>query len=177
MKKTHFRFDTSWGEFSGITSDKGLVRLDFPGSPVAPDARPAGGGGTLADDVVGQVREYLEGKRSGFAFPLDLTGTTFQLAVWLQLTRIPYGAVSFYGEVAASIGRPGAARAVGGAAHANPVPLVVPCHRLVGRDGSLTGFGGGLGLKRRLLKLEGVPVDEALGKVLLSECTPPPGRG
>ena len=82
-------------------------------------------------------------------------GTPFQLAAWRELRRIPYGATITYGEQARRMGRPGAARAAGGANRENPIAIIIPCHRVIGADGRLTGFGGGLGIKRRLLELEG----------------------
>ncbi|HEX7124788.1 MAG TPA: methylated-DNA--[protein]-cysteine S-methyltransferase [Thermodesulfobacteriota bacterium] len=104
-------------------------------------------------EAVAALRAYLAGTpRPDVA--LDLAGTPFQLAVWRALLEIPYGATVTYGELAARLGRPGAARAVGAAVGANPVSLLVPCHRVVGAGGSLTGFGWGLALKRRLLAHE-----------------------
>nr|WP_273702385.1 methylated-DNA--[protein]-cysteine S-methyltransferase [Tepidanaerobacter syntrophicus] len=87
---------------------------------------------------------------------MDLKGTDFQISVWEALLNIPYGTTKTYSQVAAEIGRPKATRAVGGAIGANPVSIVVPCHRVIGKDGSLTGFGGGLEIKKKLLKLEGI---------------------
>ncbi len=101
-----------------------------------------------------QLREYLGGSRKGFALELDIEGTEFQKQVWNALLEIPYGETRTYKQVAQQIGRPHAYRAVGQAAHKNPLPIVIPCHRLVGSDGSLTGFAGGLELKRSLLQLE-----------------------
>ncbi|MFN3763308.1 MAG: methylated-DNA--[protein]-cysteine S-methyltransferase, partial [Anaerolineae bacterium] len=91
-----------------------------------------------------------------FDLPLDLRGTPFQRRVWEELRRVPYGQTVAYGELARRVGRPGAARAVGRAVGANPVPIIVPCHRVVGADGSLVGYGGGLEIKAALLRLEGV---------------------
>lgn len=102
-----------------------------------------------------QLDEYFAGRRRSFDLDLDPAGTPFQLAVWEALRSIPYGTTTTYGEIAARIGRPGAGRAVGGAVGRNPLSIVVPCHRVVGSDGSLTGFGGGLGRKTALLELEG----------------------
>ncbi|HSP13306.1 MAG TPA: methylated-DNA--[protein]-cysteine S-methyltransferase [Thermoanaerobaculia bacterium] len=106
------------------------------------------------DDVAGQLAEYFAGKRRTFDVDLDLSGTPFQLEVWSALQRIPYGEVRSYGEIARAIKRPKAVRAVGAANGANPIPIIVPCHRVIGSNGSLTGFGGGLDVKRRLLELE-----------------------
>jgi methylated-DNA-[protein]-cysteine S-methyltransferase len=108
-----------------------------------------------------QLREYFAGKRERFELELAPAGTAFQLAVWRGLRRIPYGRTWSYAELAARIGRPKAMRAVGAANGANPLPIVVPCHRVIGADGSLTGFGGGLPAKRLLLELEGALPSEA----------------
>jgi O-6-methylguanine DNA methyltransferase len=105
-------------------------------------------------EAVRQVLEYLDGKRTRFELALDLRGTPFQRSVWAQLSAIPYGETRSYVEVARAIGRPAAVRAVGAANGSNPVPLVVPCHRVIAADGGLGGFGGGLELKRRLLAME-----------------------
>ena len=113
----------------------------------------------LADDApnraaIDQIHGYLTGKRKTFDLPLDLRGTQFQRDVWTALSAIPYGMTRTYGEMAEQIGRPKAVRAVGQAVGANPVPIVIPCHRVIGHDGHLVGFGGGLPLKERLLSLE-----------------------
>jgi methylated-DNA-[protein]-cysteine S-methyltransferase len=102
----------------------------------------------------GQLREYFAGTRREFDLPLDPRGTAFQLAVWRELARIPFGVTISYGELARRIGRPTASRAVGAANGANPLPIVIPCHRVIGTNGSLTGFGGGIEIKKRLLALE-----------------------
>jgi len=104
--------------------------------------------------VVRQLKEYFAGRRRHFDVPLEPTGTPFQRAVWQELTQIPYGGSTSYSEIARRIGRPLASRAVGRANGANPWPIVVPCHRVIGANHSLTGFGGGLPIKRRLLLLE-----------------------
>lgn len=101
-----------------------------------------------------QLLEYHQGARRVFDLPLALAGSDWQRRIWLELTRIPFGETRSYGEMAAQIGRPLAARAVGRANATNPLPLVVPCHRLIGANGSLTGFGGGLDLKAKLLAHE-----------------------
>jgi methylated-DNA-[protein]-cysteine S-methyltransferase len=103
------------------------------------------------------ITAYLEGKTRSFDLPLDLQGQPrFRVKVWKVLQSIPYGRVRSYGWVARKVGKPMAARAIGGACGANPVPLLVPCHRVIAGDGSLGGFSGGVGVKKRLLKLEGV---------------------
>jgi methylated-DNA-[protein]-cysteine S-methyltransferase len=101
-----------------------------------------------------QLREYFAGERRAFDLPLKLGGTEFQVAVLRALLEIPYGATVSYGEIAKRIGRPRAVRAVGAANGRNPLPIVVPCHRVIGSTGDLTGFGGGLDTKEALLRLE-----------------------
>ena len=105
-------------------------------------------------DVVGQLEEYFAGERTSFDVPLRLEGSEFQRTVWQGLLDIPYGETCSYGELAAAIGRPGAARAVGLANGRNPVAVIVPCHRVIGAGGDLTGYVGGLDRKRHLLELE-----------------------
>ena len=104
--------------------------------------------------VAQQLSEYLAGRRDEFTFPTEPEGTDFDRSVWDQLARIPYGETRTYGQVARAIGKPKAARAVGTANGRNPIPIVVPCHRVVAGGGKLGGFGGGLSLKRKLLQLE-----------------------
>ncbi len=104
--------------------------------------------------AVRQLQEFFAGGRTGFDLPLDLQGTPFQQEVWQQLLRIPYGATVSYGEHAKAVARPKAARAVGAAIGRNPVSIIVPCHRVVGSNGSLTDYAGGLERKRSLLELE-----------------------
>jgi methylated-DNA-[protein]-cysteine S-methyltransferase len=108
-------------------------------------------------DVVRELEEYFGGERRTFGVPLAPHGTPFQLSVWQALRAIPYGETQSYGELARRLGCPAGARAVGLANGANPLPIIVPCHRVIGADGSLTGFGGGLAIKRALLALEGAP--------------------
>ena len=104
--------------------------------------------------VTTQLREYFAGQRSEFDVPLTLAGTPFERRVWELLREIPYGETTTYGEIARQIGKPSAARAVGLANGRNPIAVIVPCHRVIGSDGSLTGYGGGLERKRMLLDLE-----------------------
>jgi len=104
--------------------------------------------------ALNQIAEYLQGQRHEFDLPLDLRGTEFQRRVWAAVASIPYGQTRTYAQVAQIIGQFKAVRAVGAANGANPLPLVVPCHRVLGSDGSLTGYGGGLDVKRKLLEME-----------------------
>jgi len=121
-----------------------------PAEPPRVDEEPA-----AFDDLRDQLAEYFTGRRETFAVTLDLHGTSFQVKVWNALLRIPYGKLRTYGDLARSIRQPSATRAVGQAAGHNPLPILVPCHRLVGKGGSLVGFAGGITTKARLLRLEG----------------------
>jgi methylated-DNA-[protein]-cysteine S-methyltransferase len=134
----------------------GLRRVHFQSGPRP--LRAAEGWRTSAapfQAALAQLDEYFRGVRRAFTLPLAPRGTAFQLAVWEALTAIPYGEALSYAELARRLGRVGSARAVGLANGANPLPIIVPCHRVIGTDGSLTGFGGGLHIKRALLALEG----------------------
>ena len=126
----------------GVTA---VERTDWPLSP--PDS-------PLLTETVRQLREYFDGSRREFDLPLHMIGTAFQLRCWQALTAIPYGETISYGEQARRIGQPKATRAVGGANHRNRICIIVPCHRVIGADGSLTGYGGGLDVKRWLLAHE-----------------------
>jgi O-6-methylguanine DNA methyltransferase len=106
------------------------------------------------DKASAELEEYFAGRRVTFDVPLDLRGTPFQRATWEALLRIPYGEVMTYGDVAGTLGRPGASRAVGGAVGSNPVAILVPCHRVVAAGGRLGGYTGGLDVKRKLLAIE-----------------------
>ena len=106
------------------------------------------------DDVVGQLEEYFAGRRRQFDLPLAPAGTPFQQRVWRALLDVPYGETISYGELASRIGQPTASRAVGLANGSNPLPIVIPCHRVIGASGKLTGYGGGLPIKQQLLALE-----------------------
>lgn len=116
-------------------------------------------GGTRDDarmaPVARQLAEYFAGTRRSFDLPLAAEGTDFQKAVWRELLAIPFGQTTTYGALAAKLGRPAASRAVGRANATNPIALIVPCHRVIGRDGTLTGYAGGLPIKEKLLALEG----------------------
>ncbi len=109
-----------------------------------------------------QLEEYFAGERTVFDLPLHLSGTDFQVQVLQELQRIPYGETTSYGEIAKRIGRPKAMRAVGAANGRNPIPIIVPCHRVIGSSGDLTGFGGGLDTKEALLRLEAENSDPLL---------------
>ena len=136
-----------------VTSDCGLRAIDFDFSRPVEGSRY--GIHPIATEAVRQLRAYFAGQLRRFELPLDLRGTDFQLRVWRELERIPYGETRSYLEIAEAIGAPRAVRAVGAANGANPIPIVVPCHRVIGASGKLVGYGGGLPLKKRLLQLEG----------------------
>jgi methylated-DNA-[protein]-cysteine S-methyltransferase len=123
--------------------------------------------------VIAQLGEYFAGKRRQFDLPLAPRGTEFQRRVWRALREIPYGQTVSYGELARRIGKPSASRAVGLANGANPLPIIVPCHRVIGADGSLTGFGGGLPIKRTLLALEGAGPEESSPQTAFKWAAPP----
>jgi len=155
MSRTHTVVPSPIGPLTVVRDeDDALVRLAM--SP--PGALQADALGKRADagfqDVVRQLAEYFAGERTAFQLPLRPMGSPFELAVWDQLTRIPYGETRSYGSVAEAVGEPGGAQAVGAANGRNPIAVVVPCHRVIGADGRLVGFGGGLPRKRFLLDLE-----------------------
>jgi len=111
-------------------------------------------GSQYNEAIARELDGYFAGRLRQFTVPLDLRGTPFQHQVWQELQRIPYGATRSYGQIARALGRPAAARAVGQANHVNPVAIIVPCHRVLGSDGKLTGYAGGLDIKKALLDLE-----------------------
>jgi methylated-DNA-[protein]-cysteine S-methyltransferase len=147
---------TPLGRVLVITTGHELSGLHFDGHGRTP--RVAGGAspsGRVLAAVTEQLAEYFQGSRNRFELALRFDGTPFQVAVWSALLEIPYGQTSTYGALAARIGKPLAARAVGAANGQNPISIVVPCHRLIGANGDLTGYGGGIDRKRSLLELEG----------------------
>lgn len=140
-----------------------MRRIEFGALPKERHTDPPEAWPPTLRDAVRQLEEYFAKERRSFDLPLDWGGATsgFQRDVYERLLRIDYGHVASYGEIARDVGQPEMARAVGQAVGANPLPIVVPCHRVVASDGRLTGFGGGLPAKVALLKLEGVDVDGA----------------
>jgi methylated-DNA-[protein]-cysteine S-methyltransferase len=145
-------YGTPLGQLTLLGGARGLTGLRFPGASAPPDeaSGPADGFGAARR----QLDEYFGGDRERFDLALDLAGTDFQCRVWRRLLAIPYGATTTYTELAVAIGRPDCVRAVGAAVGRTPVPIIVPCHRVVGANGALTGYGGGLPRKRALLGLE-----------------------
>ena len=152
------QLDSPIGRLRLVATDRGLSRLLFDEQADA-DLRSAGDS-TQTDDhpvlaaATTQLEEYFAGQRQEFDVPLDLEGTEFQRAAWSALASVPYGETRSYRQQAEAIGRPKAVRAIGAANGRNPVPIVLPCHRIVGSDGSLTGYGGGLPIKEYLLNHE-----------------------
>lgn len=146
--------ETPVGPVTVEAGDDGVRAVQLgPGREAPADASQEDGG--LLAEAVAQLRAYFAGARTEFTLPLViLEGSEFERAVWAELTRIPYGEMRTYGEVAAAVGDAGAARAVGTACNHNPIPVIVPCHRVVGAGGKLVGFGAGLPRKRWLLEHE-----------------------
>lgn len=165
------RVTTPLGIFLVASSEKGVCRVGLPGEDVVEfkeELERIYGKSYILDEDVYDIKNpfneklqeelmwYFEGGLREFSVPLDLKGTSFQKMVWSEVSKIPYGRVKSYGQIARDLGKPRAARAVGMANNKNPVPILVPCHRVVGCDGSLVGYGGGVKIKRFLLELEGV---------------------
>ncbi|MBZ4318573.1 methylated-DNA--[protein]-cysteine S-methyltransferase [Streptomyces huiliensis] len=166
MSAVHTVIDSPYGPLTLVAADgstlSGLYILDQRHRPAdekfgRPDDSPFG-------EVTRQLKAYFTGELTRFDVPLDLRGTPFQRRVWDGLLEIPYGETMSYGELARHIGAPSASRAVGLANGKNPVSIIVPCHRVIGSDGSLTGYGWGVERKQRLLELEGVELGRVGGK-------------
>jgi len=155
MTTSYTYLDSPVGRLLLAGDPLGLSQVRFPGErgAVRPSADWRRDYGVFSE-AIAQLEEYFAGERREFSLPLQLEGTPFQTTVWSALQTIPYGATVSYGELARRIGRPSASRAVGAANGANPLPIIVPCHRVIGGDRSLTGFGGGLETKRFLLAFE-----------------------
>ncbi len=162
------RYESPLGPIIIAATGKGLAGLWFDGQkhfPVelaGPAVWPSEPAHPVLIEVVKQLGEYFSGRRTAFDLPLDLAyGTAFQQSVWQALLKIPQGHTASYSELSARIGKPAAVRAVGAAVGRNPVSIIVPCHRVMGAGGALTGYAGGLHRKSALLKLEGVALKEA----------------
>lgn len=156
------RFDSPLGPLTAAVTDKGLAGLWFDGQAHHPGplAVPVNPRHPVLVRARRELDTYWQDARTKFTVPLDLKGTPFQRAVWRALRRIQPGRTSTYAVIAARAGSPAAVRAAGAAIGRNPVSIIVPCHRVLGRDGSLTGYAGGLERKRALLRREGVRVEE-----------------
>lgn len=153
--------ETEWGGALVVMDEVGISRISLYEGRDAPMPLFDRWRRSPSDlrEAVGQLRAYFAGELREFDLPLSLNGTDFQMKVWNALKAIPYGTTVSYLQLAASIDKPKACRAVGGANGRNPVPVVIPCHRVIGANGSLGGYSGGLGIKRRLLAIEGVHFD------------------
>jgi methylated-DNA-[protein]-cysteine S-methyltransferase len=148
-------FESPFGPLLLAGSDSGLKLVSFAAGRRTRRIEPEWQADSSAFcEVMRQLQSYFSGKRAHFDLPLVLEGTDFQNRVWTALQSIPYGDTISYKQLAEEVGSPKAVRAVGAANGANPIPIIIPCHRVIGKDGSLTGFGGGLPLKRKLLELE-----------------------
>lgn len=154
-------FDSLLGSIIVAATDRGLAGVWFVDQRHRPDYAqwPVHAGHPVLQKAVQQLQQYLAGQRSAFDLPLDLRGgTPFQQSVWQALLGIPFGSSTSYGAISARVGKPTAVRAVGAAVGRNPIGIIVPCHRVMGADGSLTGYAGGLERKSALLRLEAAPV-------------------
>jgi methylated-DNA-[protein]-cysteine S-methyltransferase len=149
------RISSPIGELVLVGDDAGLRELRFGIDPRPPDPLWVESAIRFRRSIR-QLEEYFRGERRRFAIPLAPSGTPFQKRVWDEVARIPYGTTIAYAELARRLGAAGAARAAGAANGRNPLPILVPCHRVLGSDGTLTGYAGGLDAKRRLLELEGL---------------------
>lgn len=165
MPRSYHDFDTPIGTLRLVGDERHLERVDLPNTAARqPDAAWREKRSALPaalDAAKRQLVEYFDGTRRDFELPLAPHGTAFQCQVWEELRRISYGETISYGELARRIGKPTASRAVGAANGRNPVAIVVPCHRVIGADGTLTGYGGGLSVKQALLSLERRVADQA----------------
>jgi methylated-DNA-[protein]-cysteine S-methyltransferase len=154
----HSVLETPFGALRlSVNADGELVEILLPNRKPRGSREPSGSrtAATGMRDAVKQLNEYFQRKRRIFDLPLHPVGSPFEQQVWEKLLAVPYGATTSYGAIATELGLSNGARAVGRANGANPIPIVIPCHRVIGSDGRLTGYGGGLPLKRALLELEG----------------------
>ncbi|WP_454829746.1 methylated-DNA--[protein]-cysteine S-methyltransferase [Pseudoxanthomonas wuyuanensis] len=162
----HQHIDSPVGPLLLAADDQGMRLIEFhsPRHPMAQLEQWRQGDHWLLQAARTQLQEYFAGERQDFDLPLAPQGTEFQRQVWHMLASIPYGQTISYAQLAQRVGKPTAMRAVGAANGRNPLPIMLPCHRVIGADGSLTGFGGGLPTKHYLLKLEGaLPADDLFG--------------
>ena len=159
MSTTHTTIASPLGELILVAEDGTLSGVYFPGHWTRPDPATFGKRSEQRlEQVERQLAEYFAGERTSFELPTSVTGNAFQRQVWDLLAQIPYGQTTTYGELASELGNPTLARMVGQAVGHNPLSVIVPCHRVVGKDGKLTGYAGGLRRKRFLLDLEAPPV-------------------
>lgn len=147
-----YYYNSPIGRLRIVQNHKGICQIVLPNTEIEVNATEKLT--PIIEKTITQLKEYFQGERKNFDVPLSLKGTDFQLKVWRELMKIPYGHTICYSELAEKIGNSKAQRAVGMANNRNPVPIIVPCHRVVGKNGNLTGYGGGLDIKAKLLKLE-----------------------
>jgi len=163
MKTCYNIVDTKWGPFTIVCNEQAVIKAGFFSLSSRFDMQEKT---PLLLEAEQQLAAYLSGSRTGFDLPLQPQGTPFQQKVWTALQQIPHGETRTYRQIAEQIGQPTAARAVGMANHRNPLLIFIPCHRVVGCDGALTGYAGGVHMKRELLHLEGICMDDSSGKLL-----------
>lgn len=149
-EQTYFTYPTPLGPMTLASDGTAVTHVLFGTHVLEGRAAPS----ELTNRTANELQEYLAGKRTAFDIPLAPAGTEFQRAVWKALQNIPYGQTRSYADIAAVVGNPKATRAVGSANNRNPIAVLIPCHRVVGANGKLTGYAGGLALKQRLLDLE-----------------------
>ena len=152
MKTFSTILESALGPIKLTASDAGLASLEFAAKTDTGSVDPKH---PVLIDALNQLDEYFQGKRKNFTIPLDMSGTEFQMKVWDAVAKIGYGAVASYQDIANSINNAKAVRAVGLANGKNPIPIIIPCHRIIGSNGKLTGYGGGLWRKEWLLRQEG----------------------
>ncbi|MBY8828796.1 methylated-DNA--[protein]-cysteine S-methyltransferase [Hephaestia mangrovi] len=159
MTDVYRRIESPVGRLTLVASDRHLVAIAWQDDAAAPPfgAAPETAPHPVLDQTERQLAAYFAGERQDFDLPLDFRGTDFQRRVWHALLTIPFGETRSYRDIAVQLGQPSATRAVGAANGRNPIPIVAPCHRVIGANGSLTGFGGGLENKAFLLDLEQAP--------------------
>jgi len=151
------KFISPVGILTIFSSGKGICRIDFENEKSSLEGFKEGSDSYI-EECMHQLGLYFCKELKKFNLQIDLQGTDFQKAVWREISKIPYGEVKTYGEIAKLIGKPKAARAVGQALNKNPIPIIIPCHRVIGSKGDLVGFGGGIEIKKFLLRHEGVEV-------------------
>ncbi len=153
--------DTPLGLFEFMATEQGICQAIFCGDKACDDQQITSKANDITALCKQQLREYFAGQRQVFSVPLDPKGTEFQQSVWCCLAKIPFGTVKSYGDIAKMLNKPKASQAVGGANGRNPITLIVPCHRVIGGNGSLTGYAGGIERKLWLLNHEGVDVKQS----------------
>lgn len=150
MPATYYTYNTPFGHITIAADGEAITRIAFGSVKLEGEPTPS----VLTNKAANELQEYFAGKRQVFDLPLAPAGSEFQREVWAALERIPYGETRSYKDVAVALGKPGASRAVGGANNANPLPVVIPCHRVINANGTLGGYAGGEKVKRFLLELE-----------------------